>query len=112
VFVGHPDVVKYLKLEQDSQNRYFWDPYAQASPSVHGRYPIVESDDAPNTDGSSEEAMAFANFRYLLVGSRAGMTTLIDPYTQSGNWRTRFTFVRRLGLAYAKKNAFCRLITA
>jgi HK97 family phage major capsid protein len=99
-------------LETDSQNRYFWDPYAQASPRVHGRYPVLESDDAPNTDGASEEAMVFGNFKHLLLGRRARMETLVDPFTQAGNWRTRFLFVRRLALAYGKNTAFCRLLTA
>jgi HK97 family phage major capsid protein len=113
MFIMHPDVMQYLRKETDGQSAYLWGPYSMSPsggvPRVQG-YRILESDEAPSTDGTGNPIAIFANWRWWLVGNRPPLQLLTDPYSRSTYYETRFVMVRRLALANAEPSAFARLV--
>ncbi len=112
LFVMHPDVAVNLQKETDAAGNYLWNPYGQNRTSIHGKYPIVECNQAPSTSGADTAFVGFGNFRWILYGARKNAGMLMDPYTLAAKYQTRIVIVQRLALEYAKRSAFSRLMTA
>lgn len=114
IFVMHPDVIAYFQKEVDSQGGYMLPPYQAGgdSPKIHGRYPLLESEQCPDSTGADTAFIAFGNFRYMALGRRRKMKIAIDPYSHSTKFQTIMVVSQRVAFAWLKTGAFSRLLTA
>lgn len=111
-FYMHPDIIKYLAKEESTGGDYLINPYSTPELKIHGRYPLIESSEAPSTSGGDTAFIVFGNPQYLAVGRRHNIEMRANPYSLDTFNQTRFTMFQRLGFAYLKNTAFARLLTA
>lgn len=113
VFVLHPDVLHYVRILKDDQNRPIWTPAGQGPGQLYG-HSIVESTKMPGAgdSGSDTAFIVFGNFRGFVKGNRRSLTVAVDPYGHFEKSQTRIRWTRRLALCVAQPKLFCRILTA
>jgi HK97 family phage major capsid protein len=102
----HPTVWDVLITDQDAMGRYFWDP-ANAGPRTARGYPVLLSDNMPDTSDSaaSKAFLAFGNPYYMLWGIRMGMEmkyfdqTMYAVTNDENFWRVRTRQAFNIGIA-------------
>ena len=102
----HPTVWDVLIMDQDAMGRYFWDP-ANAGPRTARGYPVLLSDNMPDTSDSaaSKAFLAFGNPYYMLWGIRMGMEmkyfdqTFYAVQDDENFWRVRTRQAFNIGIA-------------
>lgn len=111
-FVMHPDVLHYVRILKDDQNRPIWTPAGPGPGQLYG-YDIVESTKAPGAGDSGTDTafIVFGNFRGFIKGDRRQLTVAVDPYGLFEKDQTRIRWTRRLALHVAQPKMFCRIMT-
>jgi len=104
----------YIRTLKDDNNFPIYQ--AIAGPNLNTIYGMPSVACASISDATSSASTAygvFGNFNQVfLVNRTTGLDLLVDPYSDSVSYNTRFIFVQRLGFGIGRGAAFCRFITA
>lgn len=115
VILCHDKFVKQLRKLQDANDRFLWEPNMQVgAPGSIGGVPYYTSEFHPQPGGAtgaqaSQIAATYGMFRYFEIYDRGGTEMLVDPYTNSLNWRTNIHVVRRTDSIRTLDDAFSTL---
>lgn len=115
VILCHDTFVKQLRKLQDANDRFLWEPNMQAgAPGSIGGVPYYTSEFHPKPGGATgtiagSVAATYGMFRYFEIYDRGGTEMLVDPYTNSLNWRTNIHVVRRTDSIRTLDDAFSTL---
>lgn len=101
VILCHDTFIKQLRQLQDATGQFLWQPSMQAGvPGSLCGIPVYTSEYHTKPGGTNGSTAAqvvatYGLFRYFEVYDRGGTEMLVDPYTNSLNWRVNIHVVRR-----------------
>lgn len=104
--------IKDLRQLQDANNRFLWQPSLQeGAPSLIAGVPYYTSEHFAKPGGAngttvSEIVAVYGLFGYHEIYDRGGTEIMVDPYTNSLNWRTNIHVVRRTDSVRTLDDAF------
>lgn len=112
-FIYNKLIQHYVRTLKDSNGRYIFAMPGNGVPGTIWEYPYILSSKGPKTTGSATAFVVFGNFKYYVIGIRAGSMMLeSDPYGLFTASQTRFRMVGRYAGKIGQANAFCRILTA
>lgn len=101
VILCHDTFVKQVRQLQDSNGQFLWQPSMQSGvPGTLCGVPVYTSEfhTKPGGSNGSTAAQVVATYglmRYFEIYDRGGTEMIVDPYTNSLNWRVNIHVVRR-----------------
>lgn len=101
--------VKVVRKTQDNVGQFLWQPaLAQGAPATIAGIPYYVSEHFAAVAANAIPAV-YGLFRYHEIYDRGGTEMLVDPYTNSLNWRTNIHVVRRTDSVRTLDEAFTTL---
>jgi len=101
VILCHDNFIKQLRQLQDSNGQFLWQPSMQQGvPGSLCGIPVYTSEYHTKPGGTNGSTAAqvvatYGLFRYFEIYDRGQTEMLVDPYTNSLNWRVNIHVVRR-----------------
>lgn len=112
-FIYNKLIQHYIRTLKDTQGRFVYAMPGNGVPGTIWEYPYILSSKGPKTTATATAFVAFGNFKYYVLGVRAGSMMLeSDPYGLFTASQTRFRMVSRWAGKIGQANAFCRIMTA
>jgi HK97 family phage major capsid protein len=104
----------YVRTLKDTANAPIFQAIAGPNlNTLYGRPMILCASISDATSSAGTAYGVFGNFNKLfLVNRTSGLDLLVDPYSDSVSYNTRFIFSQRLGFGIADGASFCRIVTA
>ena len=103
----------YIRVLKDSNNSPIFQ--AIAGPNLNTLYgrPFVQCASIADATSSASTAYGvFGNFNQVFLVNRTnGLDLMVDPYSDSISYNTRFIFSQRLGFGIGRGASFCRFVT-
>ena len=102
----------YVRTLKDSNDAWIYQQMSGAvSDQIWGR-PLHVANNITSTDADDTAFAVFADWSKFIVANRMGnLELMVDPYSDSVSYNTRFIYATRKGLGYRRSDAFCRLMT-
>jgi HK97 family phage major capsid protein len=103
----------YIRTLKDTTNAPIFQAISSAMMNtVYGRPLVLCASISDATSSASTAYGVFGNFNQLyLVNRTSGLDLLVDPYSDSVSYNTRFIFSQRLGFGVGRGASFCRIVT-
>jgi HK97 family phage major capsid protein len=103
----------YVRTLKDENNTPIYQAVSGANlDTIYGIMRTI-ANKITDTTGASTAFAALGNFReFVIVNRLGGLELLVDPYSDSISYNTRFIWATRKGLALKRASAFVRLLTA
>ena len=103
----------YIRTLKDSNNSPIYQAIASGGPNqLWGQNSIV-ANNITDTSAASTAFMALGDFKQFFIINRLGaMDLMVDPYSDSVSYNTRFIWATRKGLGIRRASAFVRLLTS
>ncbi len=113
VFVQGKLAAHYVRTLKDSNNVPIFQAISTSSPNTIYGIDRFVANKITDTSAASTAFAVLGNFKQFYLVNRLGaMTMLVDPYSDSVSYNTRFVFSTRKGLGLGRSDAFVRIMTA
>jgi HK97 family phage major capsid protein len=104
----------YLRSLKDTNNAPIYQSVAGPNlDTIYGRPFVVANKIADSTSTGGGAYAVLGDFKQFLLVNRTGsLDLLVDPYSDSVSYNTRFVYATRKALAIKRGTAFVRMLTA
>jgi HK97 family phage major capsid protein len=106
----HRKILHKIKVLKDQNDNYVYCAPAGPLPGTIWQYPYSLVEVMTATDSTGDVCVTFGNLKQYIIGRRADMSLLVDPYTYGKSDQVLFIFSSRFAHAIAQPTAFVNLI--
>ena len=103
----------YVRTLKDSNNAPIYQEIAGSTPGTIYGIPQVTANNITDTSAASTAFAVLGDFKQFYLINRLGqMELMVDPYSDSVSYNTRFIWATRKGLGIRRSTGFVRMLTA